>query len=103
MFVFSQRLRSAAPRRRVLAGALAVTAAVALAGCGHSKTPTAASTTADTTVTSVVISPSAVSLVIGDSAKLSAVQYNSSLVVVATDTIRWTTSDSSVAAVSDSG
>ncbi len=103
MFVFSQRLRSAAPRRRVLAGALAVTAAVALAGCGHSKTPTAASTTADTTVTSVVISPSAVSLVIGDSARLSAVQYNSSLVVVATDTIRWTTSDSSVAAVSDSG
>lgn len=105
MFVFSECVPGAAVRRpRILAGgAAAVLALAALGGCGRGKTTTAASTAADTAVTSVVVSPASVSLALGDSARLSAVEYNASLVIVTTDAVAWTTSDSSVAVVSDSG
>jgi alpha-tubulin suppressor-like RCC1 family protein len=104
MFVFSKYSRPAtAPRRSLPAVLIAVLGIAALGGCGHSKVTAAATTAIDSTVTSVVMSPSVATLALGDSLRLSAVEYNTNQVLVTTDPVIWSTSDSSVAVVSDSG
>ncbi len=54
-------------------------------------------------VTSIILSPSSLTLAIGDTLRVAAVVYDKSSNIITADTVQWSSSDSSVATVSDSG
>jgi len=81
---------------------IAAVAVAALAACGKSDKSTTGSTTAGP-LASITISPLAPSITIGDTLRLVALSYDAKSTLITTDTLTWSTSDSSVATVSDSG
>ncbi len=87
-------------RARLLVPALV---AVALGACGGSKS--ASSTTAPPTgvVASISVAPTTTTLVIGDTLRFVATLYDNASNILTGDTVAWSSSDSSVATVSDSG
>jgi alpha-tubulin suppressor-like RCC1 family protein len=85
--------------QRSLAVLSALAVVTALAGCDHhpSTSPGVGP------IASIVLTPSALTLSIGDTLRLGVVAYDKSSNLIVADTVVWSISDSSVATVSDSG
>jgi alpha-tubulin suppressor-like RCC1 family protein len=92
-------------RSRVYPLGLILSAAFALglAGCGGAKDTTGVANSSDTTAASMLVSPASDTLVIGDSLELAALVYNVDVTLIPNAPVTWTTADSTIATVSDSG
>jgi len=93
------------PCPRVLSPAsvrlLAAVVAAALAACSsHTSSSTLPGVGP---VTTVAVTPTSFTMAIGDTVRLTTVAYDKSSNIITTDTVHWSSSDSSVATVSDSG
>ncbi len=88
-------------RARMLAPALV---ALALGACGGSKSSTTTTTAPGAgVVASISVAPTTTTLVIGDTLRFVVTLYDNASTILTGDTVTWSSSDSSIATVSDSG